>query len=57
MGAEIAAHAAHECFYDLKAPVRRVTGFDIPYPPAKLESFHLPDADRILDALDDVLAS
>ena len=28
----------------------RVTGFDIPYPPAKLEEHYLPDLDRILDA-------
>lgn len=56
MGAEIAAHIAETCFYDLAAPVLRVTGFDIPYPPAKLELFHLPDPDRILDSLDRVLA-
>ena len=30
----------------------RVTGFDIPYPPAKLEKHHLPDLDRILDGVD-----
>ena len=36
------------------APVR-VTGHDIPYPPAKLEKHHLPDLDRILDAVDRVL--
>ncbi len=29
----------------------RVGGFDIPYPAAKLEEFHLPDVDRILDAV------
>ena len=36
------------------APVR-VTGHDIPYPPAKLERHHLPDLDRILDGVDRVL--
>ncbi|THE16063.1 alpha-ketoacid dehydrogenase subunit beta, partial [Kocuria rosea] len=33
----------------------RVTGHDIPYPPAKLEHHHVPDLDRILDAVDQVL--
>ena len=35
----------------LHAPVLRVTGFDIPYPPPKLEHAHLPGVDRILDAV------
>ena len=33
----------------------RVTGLDIPYPPAKLERHHLPDLDRILDGVDRVM--
>jgi pyruvate dehydrogenase E1 component beta subunit len=32
--------------------VLRVGGFDIPYPAAKLEEIYLPDADRILEAVD-----
>jgi len=32
--------------------VLRVSGFDIPYPPPKLERIHLPNVDRVLDALD-----
>ncbi|WP_331715320.1 transketolase C-terminal domain-containing protein, partial [Rhodococcus sp. EPR-134] len=48
---------AEHCFYQLESPILRVTGFDIPYPPAKLERFHLPDADRILAALDRTLAA
>ncbi len=32
--------------------MRRVTGFDVPYAPPKLEHFYLPDVDRILDAID-----
>ncbi|QXQ11230.1 alpha-ketoacid dehydrogenase subunit beta [Paeniglutamicibacter sp. Y32M11] len=52
MGAELAASLTESCFdYLDHAPVR-VTGFDIPYPPAKLESHHLPDLDRILDGVD-----
>ena len=34
------------------APILRVTGYDIPYPPPKLEEHHLPSVDRILDAVE-----
>jgi 2-oxoisovalerate dehydrogenase E1 component beta subunit len=54
--AEVAAQVSQECFYSLEAPVLRVTGFDTPYPPAKCEDDYLPDLDRVLDALDRVLA-
>jgi pyruvate dehydrogenase E1 component beta subunit len=52
LGGEIAAQVTQECFYSLEAPVLRVTGYDIPYPPARLEEEYLPDLDRILDAVD-----
>ncbi|MET7772370.1 alpha-ketoacid dehydrogenase subunit beta [Nocardia sp. NPDC005366] len=52
LGAEIAARITERCFYHLEAPVLRVGGHDIPYPPAKLEKHHLPDPDRILAAVD-----
>jgi len=55
-GAEIAATVTERAFYSLEAPVLRVGGFDIPYPPAKLEEFFLPDVDRILDAVERSLA-
>jgi pyruvate dehydrogenase E1 component beta subunit len=54
--AEVAARVSQECFYSLEAPVLRVTGFDTPYPPAKCEDDYLPDLDRVLDAVDRVLA-
>ncbi|WP_067549436.1 alpha-ketoacid dehydrogenase subunit beta [Nocardia crassostreae] len=50
LGEEIADRITKRCFYQLEAPVLRVGGFDIPYPPAKLERHHLPDPDRILAA-------
>ncbi|EHR53808.1 pyruvate/2-oxoglutarate dehydrogenase complex, dehydrogenase component beta subunit [Saccharomonospora marina XMU15] len=53
---EIAARVQQECFYSLEAPVLRVTGFDTPYPPAKLEEHFLPDLDRVLHAVDRSLA-
>jgi pyruvate dehydrogenase E1 component beta subunit len=51
VGAEIAARVTERCFHHLAAPVLRVTGFDIPYPPPMLEHHHLPGVDRILDAV------
>jgi pyruvate dehydrogenase E1 component beta subunit len=50
-GAEIAARVTERCFHWLEAPVLRVTGFDIPYPPPMLERHHLPSVDRILDTV------
>ena len=52
LGAEIAARLHEDLFYDMESPVLRVTGYDIPYPPSRLEDEFLPSADRILDALD-----
>ncbi|MFC4950506.1 alpha-ketoacid dehydrogenase subunit beta [Pseudonocardia sp. GCM10023141] len=54
VASEIVARVTERCFHDLAAPIRRVTGFDIPYPPPKLERHHLPGIDRILDAVDDL---
>jgi 2-oxoisovalerate dehydrogenase E1 component beta subunit len=50
-GAEVVARLTEQCFHYLQAPILRVTGLDIPYPPPKLEQHHLPDVDRILDAV------
>jgi pyruvate dehydrogenase E1 component beta subunit len=50
-GAEVAARLTEQCFHYLEAPILRVAGFDIPYPPPHLERFHLPSVDRILDAV------
>ena len=51
-GAEVAARLTEQCFHYLQAPIARVTGFDIPYAPPKLEHYHLPNVDRILDAIE-----
>ncbi|MGB3413530.1 MAG: alpha-ketoacid dehydrogenase subunit beta [Microbacteriaceae bacterium] len=56
LGSEIAATVTEKAFYNLQAPVIRVSGFDVPFPPAKFEGKYLPDADRILEAVDRVLA-
>ncbi|MBG6183901.1 pyruvate dehydrogenase E1 component beta subunit [Arthrobacter sp. CAN_A214] len=52
VASEIVARVQERCFHSLAAPVLRVTGFDIPYPSPKLESYYLPSVDRILDAVD-----
>jgi pyruvate dehydrogenase E1 component beta subunit len=56
LGGEIAATVMERAFYALEAPVLRVSGYDAPFPPAKLEGTFLPDADRILEAVDRSLA-
>ncbi|RZS37796.1 pyruvate dehydrogenase E1 component beta subunit [Herbihabitans rhizosphaerae] len=56
LSSEIAARVQRECFYSLEAPIMRVTGFDVPYPPAKLEEHFLPDLDRVLHTVDQSLA-
>lgn len=56
VGSEVAATVAEKAFYSLEAPVMRVAGFDVPFPPTKLEELYLPDADRILEAVDRALA-
>ncbi|MGK3948376.1 alpha-ketoacid dehydrogenase subunit beta [Microbacterium sp. K2] len=52
VASEIQARVFERCFEYLEAPVRRVTGFDTPYAPPKLEHWYLPDVDRVLDAID-----
>jgi 2-oxoisovalerate dehydrogenase E1 component beta subunit len=54
VSSEVVARVTERCFHSLHAPIRRVTGFDIPYPPPKLEHVHLPSVDRILDAVDEL---
>jgi 2-oxoisovalerate dehydrogenase E1 component beta subunit len=56
VASEVAATVTERAFYSLEAPVLRVTGFDTPFPPAKLEATYLPDADRVLEAVDRALA-
>lgn len=51
IGAEVAALVQERAFYHLEAPVLRATGFDTPYPPARLERDWLPGVDRVLDAV------
>lgn len=50
-GAEVAARVTEREFFDLAAPVLRITGADIPFPAPLLEKFYLPHPERILNAL------
>jgi 2-oxoisovalerate dehydrogenase E1 component beta subunit len=52
VSSEVAARVQEQAFYQLEAPVLRVTGYDTQYPPSRLEDEWLPNVDRILDAVD-----
>jgi pyruvate/2-oxoglutarate/acetoin dehydrogenase E1 component len=51
-GAELAALVAEKAILDLRAPVLRVTGYDVPFPHWKLEDVYLPSVDRVLAAIE-----
>ncbi|TFD07483.1 alpha-ketoacid dehydrogenase subunit beta [Cryobacterium sp. TMT1-66-1] len=55
LGAEVAALVSQSCFDTLRAPVERVTGFDVPYPSGDLEDEYIPNIDRILFGVQRVL--
>ncbi|BAM39448.1 transketolase subunit [Theileria orientalis strain Shintoku] len=50
MGSEIAATITERCFYKLEAPVKRVCGYDTPFP-LVYEKFYLPNEYKLLDAM------
>ena len=57
IGAEIASRIQEEVFDDLDAPIRRVSGVEVPLPYAKnLEQAAIPDAQRVMKAVKEVLA-
>jgi pyruvate/2-oxoglutarate/acetoin dehydrogenase E1 component len=53
-GSEISALIAEHAVETLEAPIRRVAGFDTPFPNT-LENYYLPDARRVTDAVEEVL--
>lgn len=55
VAAEIIASVTERCFDWLESAPVRVTGHDLPYPPAKIEQHFLPDLDRLLDGVDRAL--
>ena len=54
-GAELAALIAEQALTSLQAPVLRVTGYDTPFP-YTLEHTYLPDAPRVLRAIEHVMS-
>jgi pyruvate/2-oxoglutarate/acetoin dehydrogenase E1 component len=55
-GAELAAVIAEKAILDLRGPVLRVTGFDVPYPYWQIEDAYMPSVERVVDAAERVLA-
>ncbi|MET3919835.1 alpha-ketoacid dehydrogenase subunit beta [Arthrobacter sp. UYEF20] len=55
LGAEVAQLITQGCFDTLRAPVERITGFDVPYPSGDLEDEYIPNIDRILFGIQRVL--
>lgn len=50
VGAEIAALIAEQALFALRAPIKRVTGYDTTMPYFQLENDYLPDSRRIINA-------
>jgi pyruvate/2-oxoglutarate/acetoin dehydrogenase E1 component len=49
--AELAAILAEKAILDLRAPVLRVTGYDVPYPYWQLEDAYIPSSERVSAAV------
>ena len=49
---ELATRVQEQAFYELEAPILRVTGYDTPYPASRLEHDWVPNVDRMLDTCD-----
>ncbi|MCP9485617.1 MAG: alpha-ketoacid dehydrogenase subunit beta [Gaiellaceae bacterium MAG52_C11] len=54
--AELAAILAEKAILDLRGPVLRVTGYDVPYPYWSIEDAYMPSAARVVDAARRLLA-
>jgi pyruvate/2-oxoglutarate/acetoin dehydrogenase E1 component len=54
-GAEIAARIQYRCLLNLKSPIIRVTGFDVPFPYFNLEFDYLPGIERIMAGVDEAM--
>lgn len=55
LASEISAYVAEEAMLYLKAPIARVTSYDVVLPLPKLEEFYMPSAERIKKAISDVM--
>ncbi len=57
VAAEVAAVLAEKAIFDLRGPVLRVTGYDVPYPYWQIEDAYMPSVERVQDAVRRVLAA
>ena len=55
LGAELVARINEEALLYLEAPVERVTGFDTVIPFPKMEHYYLPNAQRVVRAIERVM--
>lgn len=55
IGAEIAATLAERSLFDLKAPIKRVAGYDVPIPLFRLEMQYLPSVAKIVAAVNSAI--
>ena len=53
--AEVAAVLAEKAIFDLRGPVLRVTGYDVPYPYWQIEDAYMPSVERVVDAVEKLL--
>jgi pyruvate dehydrogenase E1 component beta subunit len=53
--AELIALINERAFLSLEAPIKRVTGYDVPTPLPKLENYYLPSVDKAVNAIEDVM--
>lgn len=54
-GAELSASIAEDVMLYLKAPVMRVTGYDVVMPLPKLEDYYMPTVERIRKAIEEIM--
>lgn len=57
VGAELVAVIQERMFGELKSPIKRITGFDVPVPQFSIEDYYLPSADRIVYEIERMLVS
>lgn len=55
IGAEIAALVSERAIFSLVGPIKRVTGFDSPYPAGTIERDWMPNPSRVKTAIDELL--
>ena len=53
--AELAAVLAEKAILDLRGPILRVTGYDVPYPYWQIEDAYMPSVERVVGAVDRLL--